>query len=106
MLPDCEQLAARTALPLHRGPHRSYTEMVAERLGEIERRWTLEKRTAPRSALAASRSGFAEVQLSLRMMLLDPRRTVKLNRRDRLGEGLDFTALDAMADRLWQGFSD
>ena len=37
----------------------------------------------------------------LRRNLLDPRRTMLLNRSDPLGGGADFTRIDAMAETLW-----
>jgi len=40
LLPTCEDSALRLRLPLHRGPHRHYNEMVIERVGQIERDWT------------------------------------------------------------------
>lgn len=45
----------------------------------------------------------ALLQRALRRRLLDDRRRLVLNRRDPLGAGFDFAALDAMAERLWAG---
>lgn len=101
LLPDSEIAALRTGLPLHRGPHRTYTEMVAERLGEIERGWSSERRSVPLLAHAHAGTQIAQLQSDLRRSLLDPRRTLRLNRHDRLGAGMDFSILDAMVDRLW-----
>jgi hypothetical protein len=36
-----------------------------------------------------------------RRLLADDRTRIKLNRSDRLGEEIDFTVLDAMAEALW-----
>ncbi len=36
LLPATEQAALVLGLPLHRGPHRIYNAMVAERIGQIE----------------------------------------------------------------------
>ena len=96
LLPASEAAAVRMGLPLHRGPHRDYTAMVAERLGGIEAAWSA--RHAGEEALAA----LAELQAALRRRLLGPARTVRLNRRDPLGAGVDFAALDAMAETLWR----
>ena len=51
LLPASEVAAVRMGLPLHRGPHRDYTAMVAERLGGIEAAWSA--RHAGEEALAA-----------------------------------------------------
>ena len=96
LLPASEVAAVRMGLPLHRGPHRDYTAMVAERLGGIEAAWSACH--AGEEALAA----LAELQGALRRRLLDPARPVRLNRRDPLGAGVDFAALDAMAETLWR----
>ena len=95
LLPASEGAAVRMGLPLHRGPHRDYTAMVSERLGAIEAAWSA--RRSGEEALAA----LAELQAALRRRLLDPARTVRLNRRDPLGGGADFARLDAMAETLW-----
>ena len=38
-----------------------------------------------------------------RRLMLTGQRPFRLNRRDPLGQGLDFAELDAMADALWAG---
>ena len=43
----------------------------------------------------------AALQADLRRNLLDPSRSVRLNRHDPLGSGTDFTRIDAMAETLW-----
>lgn len=95
LLPARETAAARMGLPLHRGPHRAYSEMVAERLGEIEYGWS-RSRDAGRAGAAV-----VELQRALRRELLSPRRTFRLNARDPLGGGVDFSRIDALADELW-----
>jgi len=103
LLPERESAAIQTGLPLHRGPHRVYSEMVGERLGEIERCWSRGRRAMPLFAHATAQAGIAALQGDLRRILLEPGRTIRLNRHDRLGAGRDFAALDAMVDRLWAG---
>jgi len=95
LLPASEEGAMRMGLPLHRGPHRDYSAMVAERLGAIESRWSLrrDRREAARA--------IATLQARLRLELLSPARSVKLHNRDPLGSGADFSRLDALADALW-----
>jgi hypothetical protein len=39
LLPATDEEALRLGLPLHRGPHRSYNELVLERMGQIEAGW-------------------------------------------------------------------
>ncbi|MCA1661335.1 MAG: AHH domain-containing protein [Novosphingobium sp.] len=95
LLPASETGALRMGLPLHRGPHRAYSTMVADRLGEIERRWALGRdRIEAAGALAA-------LQRNLRRELLSPARRLSLNIRDPLGHGVDFSRIDALVDQLW-----
>lgn len=100
MLPARETGAIRMGLPLHRGPHRSYSEMVAERLGAIERAWSLERRASPGFAQVHASNALAQLQQDLRRNLLDARAAPRLNRRDPRVVP-DFSHLDAMAERLW-----
>lgn len=102
LLPASGESALRTRLPLHRGPHRSYNGMVAERVGQIEGDWARHRRQAPEMALDEALMRLGLLQRALRRRLLDPERPrMRLNNADPLGSGLDFTELDAMADALW-----
>ena len=68
---------------------------------------------APEEAQSLAASGLRQVALSdalerlrllqraLRRRLIDQQRRMRLNRRDPLGAGFDFSELDAMADALW-----
>lgn len=38
LLPATDRATLRTGMPLHRGPHRRYNEMVIERVGRVEAR--------------------------------------------------------------------
>lgn len=101
LLPATETAAVRMGLPLHRGPHRVYSEMVRERLGVIEAGWaSTRSRDSDEAGIIALRA-LAALQADLRRNLLDPRRTFRLNRSDPLGSGTDFTRIDAMAEILW-----
>ena len=101
LLPATESAAVRMGLPLHRGPHGAYSEMVRERLGGIEAAWVLARdRDSDQAGVAALRA-LTALQADLRRSLLDPRRTVRLNRSDPLGAGVNFTRIDAMAETLW-----
>lgn len=103
LLPAAESAALRLALPLHRGPHRSYNEMIIERVGGIEGAWSATRLRAPEVALAQASMQLALLQRTLRRNLLGGARKFLLNRRDPLGSGRDFSELDAMAERLWRG---
>lgn len=102
LLPATEQEAMRAALPLHRGPHRLYNDLVVERFGQIEARWAVHRRRAPDAALEEAVMRLRLLQGALRRRLMQgPGQPFLLNRRDPLGKGLDFTELDAMAEALW-----
>ena len=101
LLPATESAVVRMGLPLHRGPHRTYSEMVGERLGLIEGDWSALRSREPDAAGIAALRALAALQADLRRNLLDPRRTMLLNRSDPLGGGADFTRIDAMAETLW-----
>lgn len=101
LLPARDEAAVRTGLPLHRGPHRHYNGMVVERVGQIEARWSATRPRAPDIALFEAWERLELLQRALRRRLLDQQRRLRLNRRDPLGSGIDFSQLDAMAERLW-----
>jgi hypothetical protein len=102
LLPAVGEWAFRLRLPLHRGPHRDYNEMVAERVGRIESDWSRMRLTAPEIALDQALMRFGLLQRALRRRLLEPERMhLQLNRNDPLDTGLDFAELDAMAESLW-----
>ena len=95
LLPASGESALRLLLPLHRGPHR---------VGQIEGEWSRLRLGAPEIALDQALMRFGLLQRALRRRLLEPyRKRVRLNRRDPLGAGLDFSELDAMAEALWAG---
>lgn len=102
LLPATEAGAVRIGLPLHRGPHRRYNEMVVERVGQIEAAWQRGRLRCGEGALREALMRFDLLQKALRRRLLDPRRWggAPLNRRD---PALDFSHLDRMAEMLWNG---
>lgn len=103
LLPSSDEAAMRVRMPLHRGPHRDYNGMVAERVGQIEGYWSQLRLKAPEVALDQAVMRLNLLQRALRRRLLaDDRPQVRLNRFDPLGQGVDFTELDAMADSLWE----
>ncbi|MDT0507809.1 AHH domain-containing protein [Novosphingobium sp. MMS21-SN21R] len=100
LLPASEVAAMRIGLPLHRGPHRSYNELVMQRAGQIEAQWTLGRSTGAAHADYEALMRFDLLQRALRRKLLDSRSWTRkpLNARD---PALDYTHLDNMADLLW-----
>lgn len=102
LLPATEEGAIRLGLPLHRGPHRDYSAMVIERVGCIEQGWAQRCGHDPQSAIEEALQGLALLQSRLREQLLAERNRLRLNRKDPLGTGFDFSELDAMAETLWQ----
>ena len=102
LLPATEAATVRTGMPLHRGPHRQYNEMVIERVGRIEEHWSHRRPRDPDRSLVEALERLRLLQSALRRRLLSERRRVVLNRNDPLGAGFDFTELDAMAETLWR----
>jgi A nuclease family of the HNH/ENDO VII superfamily with conserved AHH len=100
LLPANDTAAVRLGLPLHRGPHRTYNELVFDRLGSIEATWSGSRLRFPEAATVDALARIALLQAALRRRLLAERRPFRLNRRDRpLPQ--DFAMLDAMAAQLW-----
>ena len=106
LLPASDSAAVRVGLPLHRGPHRLYNDLVCERIGQIESDWSAMRMRAPEIALDQALMRIALLQGALKRRLLSERRRMKLNRHDPIGHDLDFAELDAMADALWSGTGD
>lgn len=102
LLPATDEATVRTGMPLHRGPHRHYNELVIERVGRVEERWSHARQSDPEAALFEALLRLRLLQTALRRRLLSERRRMILNRKDPLGTGFDFTELDAMAEALWQ----
>ena len=103
LLPANDQAVLTIGLPLHRGPHRDYNAMVIERVGLIEETWSARRGRGSASALQTAYEQLEQLQLQLRAQLLDQQSRLRLNRRDPLGQELDFSELDAMAATLWLG---
>ena len=101
LLPANDLAAVRIGLPLHRGPHRAYNELVIERVGQIEAGWSARRGRAPEVALAEALEGLQLLQHALRRRLLDSQQRMRLNRHDPLGRDTDFAEIDAMAAQLW-----
>ena len=52
LLPATETASVSTGMPLHRGPHRRYNEVVIARVGRIEATWSTARSHHPELALA------------------------------------------------------
>ncbi len=102
LLPATENGAMRIGLPLHRGPHTTYSEMVTERIGQIEIRWSRARCHDPELAGMEALMRLDLLQRALRRRLLNPPKgeEIVLNRHD---PALDYSHLDRMAEMLWQG---
>lgn len=102
LLPGSEAIAIDEGLPLHRGPHKIYNELVFERVGAVEMEWS---RTRRRDELQARAAALARVRLVQRGLARriggEGRTRLTLSRRDPIGRGVDYASLDAMADQLW-----
>lgn len=102
LLPASAEAALRIGLPLHLGPHCAYNGMVAERVGQIEASWARLRAGAPDVASGQAVMRIGLLQRALRKRLLGgDRPRMQLNRRDPWATGVDFAALDALADVLW-----
>ena len=101
LLPASEKAASRYGLPLHRGPHPHYNEIVSERVAAVESHWHVARKRCASRAASDALCRLHLLQGALRRRLLHESRPLVLNRRDPLGKGQDFSALDAMADALW-----
>jgi hypothetical protein len=102
LLPANDTAVLRTSLPLHRGPHRDYSAMVMDRVGQIEAAWSHQNARLPEIAIVEALAQLQQLQGALRRNLLVPvRQRIMLNRRDPLVQSADYSDLDAMAEELW-----
>lgn len=102
LLPANDIAAVRIGLPLHRGPHRTYNELVIARVGQIEAGWAVSRNRGAEAALEQALMRLSLLQRALRRRLLNPMRDrFVLNRSDPLCQSFDFADLDDMADALW-----
>lgn len=102
LLPANDEEVLRTGLPLHRGPHRIYSELVIERVAQIERGWITGQRCHAERASEEALMRLHLLQRALRQKLLkNEQGRALLNRYDPIGTGRNFTDLDAMAEAIW-----
>lgn len=104
LLPATEAASTRHGLPLHRGPHRRYNELVIERTGGIEARWSRLRQRDPDRAQEEAAMRLRLLQGGLRRLLISGAGSARrLNRNDPLGTARDFALLDSIVDDLWGG---
>ncbi len=102
LLPSTAGVALRTGLPLHRGPHRRYNEMVATRVGQIEAGWSRFAKQCEARAHSEALMRLRLLQRALRRGLMQREHpAMRLNRKDPFRAGVDFGELDAMVEQLW-----
>jgi len=102
LLPASARAALETGLPLHRGPHRIYNQLVAERLGQVEAGWRASHLRCPEGARVEALMRLTLLQQALRKRLIRREgRLAWLNRKDPFRPGIDFTEMDALAEALW-----
>jgi hypothetical protein len=101
LLPATELGALSIGLPLHRGPHGTYSEMVTERFGQIELGWSRTRRDDTELAGMEALMRLDLLQRALRRRLLSPPKgeEIVLNRHD---PATDYSHLDRMAEMLWE----
>lgn len=101
LLPCREGAALRLGMPLHRGPHRRYNELVMVRVGQIEAGWAKQRLRDAEAAVTQARMRLLLLQRGLRQFLLDTRtRRPLLNRYDPASH--EFRELDEIVEALWQ----
>jgi hypothetical protein len=98
-LPSTEAAAIGARMPLHRGPHRHYNDLVACRVASI-----LSDMDATRGRAAARRDAADRLTIlagALRSTLRRRKAFLSLNQRDPFASHVDFSDLDAACDLLW-----
>ena len=106
LLPGTEAAAIEAQLPLHRGPHRIYNELVLERVGTVEMEWSRNRGRCEQQARQAAQERLRLIQRGLyRRLHGDGSAPLLLNRHDPIGKGIDFAHLDNLAEQLWRASS-
>ena len=89
-------------MPLHRGPHRDYNEMVIEKVGRIEQSWSRRRSRSDDARHIDALNRLGRLQDKLRLNLLDQRRAPRHSSKDPRSSAPDFADLDALAEDLWR----
>ncbi|MDZ7587701.1 MAG: AHH domain-containing protein [Parasphingorhabdus sp.] len=104
-LPSTENGAMRYGLPLHRGPHPRYNQLVMERLLRIFKRTNIYYSAI--DSLYWELFRVRILQKALRLALLrGSMQSVILNKRDPMRSRHDLTLLDERIDSLWSATKD
>lgn len=98
-LPSTEAAALRARMPLHRGPHRRYNDLVAYRVAAILREMDVGHRRFHARCDAVERLKL--LTAALRNTLHRRHPPMSLNQRDPFASNVDFLALDSACDLLW-----
>lgn len=98
-LPSTEAAAMRCGLPLHRGPHHRYNDLVGHRIAAIMREMDAGGRRFSARCDAAERLKI--LTSALRNTLHRRHPLISLNQRDPFASRVDFTELDGACDLLW-----
>lgn len=99
-LPATEYAASLWKMPMHRGPHRRYNELVAARVASI-----LIDMESRRCSLHARSEAIGRLNVlicSLRRILTGDHPFILLSRRDPLNSTVRFWDVDNACDALWQ----
>lgn len=98
-LPATERAASLCRMPMHRGPHRRYNELVTVRVATIMSE--LERRNCSRQARSEAVGRLNLLVGTLRGTLTGHRPFVLLSSRDPINSKAHFGDLDMACDRLW-----
>lgn len=99
-LPATENAASLWKMPMHRGPHRRYNELVATRVANILA--DMERRSYSLPARSEAIGRLNLLICSLRRILTGDRPFILLSSRDPLNSSARFWDIDNACDRLWQ----
>ncbi len=89
-------------MPLHRGPHRDYNEMVIENVGWIEQSLSRRRSRSDDARHIDALNRLGRLQDRLRLNLLDRRRGPRLSSKDPRSSPPDFADLDALVEDHWR----
>jgi A nuclease family of the HNH/ENDO VII superfamily with conserved AHH len=98
-LPATERAAAFWKMPMHRGPHRRYNELVTVRVAAILSE--LERGNCTRQARLEAIGRFNLLIFTLRRILSGDRPFILLSSRDPINSRVHFYDLEMACDRLW-----
>jgi A nuclease family of the HNH/ENDO VII superfamily with conserved AHH len=98
-LPATERAASIWKMPMHRGPHRRYNELVSVRVASILSE--LENRRCSQQARVEAIGRLNLLICTLRHILIGDRPFILLNSRDPLNSNAQFWDIEAACDKLW-----